>query len=170
MPRWDRRAMFGLAALIGLGATVRAKAQPKSVDLKELKKDGEVNVLYHCDFGEPGRFSQMLTNINNHLSVYDFDPFKAKIVIVAHGAGVKFFLKETAGTPWASEEIAPELAQRIAALAKYGVEAYICRITFQRARVSLDKLRNEPFVKVVPSGVAAVGDLQAKGFAYLKVG
>lgn len=170
MSRWDRRALFGIAALIGLGAAARSRAQPKSIDLKELKKDGEINVLYHCDFGDASRFGQMLTNINNHLSVYDFDPFKAKAVIVAHGAGVKFFLKELAGTPWASEEMPAEIAQRIAALAKYGVEAYLCRFTFQRARIPLEKIRDEPYVRIVPSGVAAVGELQAKGYAYLKVG
>ncbi|WP_253665242.1 DsrE family protein [Thermus scotoductus] len=62
-------------------------------------------VVYHLDFGDPNRFGQMLTNISNHLSVYDNDP-----------------------------------------------------------------LRPDEFLKWVPSGVGALGELQAKGYAYIKVG
>jgi uncharacterized protein len=32
------------------------------------------------------------------------------------------------------------------------------------------KTRKDTFLKFVPSGVATVAELQAKGFAYLKVG
>lgn len=45
----------------------------------------------------------MLSNINNHLSVYEFDPMRIKVVVVAHGAGLKFFLSDLAGTPWPSQ-------------------------------------------------------------------
>ena len=165
----NRRQMFAWAALLGLGAASAAKAEPKKLGLKDVKKEAEVNALYHCDFGQPERFSVMLRNINNHMSVYDFDPFKTKIVIVAHGPGIKFFLKDLAGTPWEKEKIDPEIVQRLQALAKYGVEAYLCQITFQRMKLDVGKSRDEDYIKLVPSGVATVAELQAKGFAYLKV-
>jgi len=34
----------------------------------------------------------------------------------------------------------------------------------------MSKTRKDKFLKFVPSGVATVAELQAKGFAYLKVG
>ncbi len=62
----------------------------RKLNLSDIKKDTDVACLYHCDFGDTPRFSQMLTNINNHLSAYEFDPMRVKLVIVAHGAGIKY--------------------------------------------------------------------------------
>jgi intracellular sulfur oxidation DsrE/DsrF family protein len=55
-------------------------------------------------------------------------------------------------------------------LTKYGLEAYLCEITYKRLKIDPAKTRSEPFLKFVPSGVATVAELQGKGFAYLKVG
>ena len=41
----------------------------------------------------------MLTNINNHMSVYDFDALRVKIVVAVHAAGLKFFLEDLTDTP-----------------------------------------------------------------------
>ncbi|MCS7284827.1 MAG: DsrE family protein [Hydrogenobacter thermophilus] len=49
----------------------------------------------------------------------------------------------------------------------YGVEYYICNITLNRLRLDPNKLHD--FTKIVPSGVGAIGDLQSKGFGYIKV-
>jgi len=169
MTDMNRRALFTWTALVGLGAAAVARAEPKKLAFKDFKKEGEVNALYHCDFGQPERYSQMLRNINNHLSVYDFDPFKTKIVIVAHAAGIKFFLKDLAGTPWEKETLDPELKQRMDALAKYGVEVYLCQITFTRMKLDIGKAREDGYIKLVTSGVASVAELQARGYAYLKI-
>src|SRR5687767_10857638 len=97
----SRRNFIGALALSGaaLGAS-RVHAAPAQLKLDEIKKDTDVACLYHCDFGDPQRFSQLLTNMNNHLSVYEFDPMRVKLVIVAHGPGIKFFLADRSGTPW----------------------------------------------------------------------
>jgi hypothetical protein len=60
--------------------------------------------------------------------------------------------------------------QRFAGLAKYAAEAYLCQITHSRLQIDPAKARKDAFLKFVPSGVAAVAELQGKGFAYLKVG
>ena len=112
----------------------------------------------------------MLQNMLNHYSAYDFDPLKLKLVIVAHGAGIKFFLEDLADTPWEKESIDPDLYKRFTGITKYGVEAYLCRITYQRLKIDPAKTRKDAFLKFVPSGVATVGELQTKGFGYLKVG
>jgi intracellular sulfur oxidation DsrE/DsrF family protein len=171
MTTTSRRGFIG--ALAASGATLTAtglSANPAQLDLGQLKKDTDVACLYHCDFGDQQRFSQMLTNINNHLSVYEFDTLRVKIVVVAHGAGLKFFLEDLSDTPWAKDNINPELYKRFTGLSKFGVEGYLCEITYKRQNIDMAKTRKDSFLKFVPSGVATVAELQTKGFAYLKVG
>jgi uncharacterized protein len=171
MARLNRRHLMGGLALAGATvAASRATAGTTTVDLKDLKKEVDLSCIYHCDFGDPARVRQMITNINNHLSIYDFDPFKIRIVVVAHGQGIKPFLTDLEGTPWAKDAPDPELFARYDGLAQYGVDVLLCRITFKNNKIDLAKARAAPFIKLVPSGVATLGDLQAKGFAYIKVG
>jgi len=108
--------------------------------------------------------------MNNQLSVYEFDTMKVKLVIVTHGAGVQFFLDDLEGTPWASNKVDPDLYKRFIGLTKFGVEAYLCEITFKRNKIDFAKAKKDSFLKFVPSGVATVAELQSKGYAYLKVG
>ena len=172
MATTSRRRFLGALAVSGatLSAARIAGAAPGTLKMSDVKKDTDIACLYHCDFGDARRFGQMLTNINNHLSVYEFDPFKVKIVIVAHGAGIKFFLDDLADTSWAKDTIDPELYKRFTGLTKFGVEAYLCEITYKRQNIDKAKTRQDAFLKFVPSGVATVAELQSKGFAYLKVG
>jgi intracellular sulfur oxidation DsrE/DsrF family protein len=153
-----------------MAAAGTARAAPDVLDLGQIKKDTDVACLYHCDFGDPARFSQMLQNMLNHYSAYEFDSFKLKLVLVAHGAGLKFFLDDLSGTPWEKDKIDPELYKRFTGLTKYGVEGYLCQITYTRLKIDLAKTRKDAFLKFVPSGVATVAELQAKGFGYIKVG
>jgi hypothetical protein len=169
----NRRHIFSALAAGGVTLAAGAEAQAKLAELKmsDLKKEAEVSCLYHCDFGDDARYDAMLRNINNHLSVYNFDPLGVKIVIVAHAVGIKYHLKTLAGTPWEKHPpINPELDKRMKALAQYGVEVYLCKITFQRTKLDTEMAKDEPYIKLVPSGVATVAALQSKGFGYLKVG
>lgn len=169
----DRRHLIGALAAGStvLAGTLPAMAANRELKLTDLKKDTDVACLYHCDFGDDRRYDAMLRNINNHLSAHDFDPLGVKIVIVAHGPGIKYHLSDLAGTPWEkAPTIDPEYEKRMAALAQYGVEAYLCRITFERMGLELARAKQVPFIKIVPSGVATVAYLQSKGYAYLKVG
>lgn len=168
----NRREFIGALAASGaaLASTGGADANPAPLDVSKLAKDTDAACVYHCDFGEPQRFSQMMQNMLNHYSAYDFDTFKLKLVVVAHGAGLKFFLGDLSGTPWEKETIDPDIYKRFTGLAKYGVEAYLCQITYKRLNIDPAKTRKDEFLKFVPSGVATVAELQGKGFAYLKVG
>jgi hypothetical protein len=165
-----RDVLAGLAVAGGALAAQASSAQAQTFDLETVKKDTDVACVYHCDFGDPGRVGQMITNIDNHLSVYDYDPFKAKIVVVAHGAGIKPFLDTLDGTPWSKDAPVQNLFERYQGLAKMGVEVYLCQITFKRNKIDVAKARTDGFIRHVPSGVAALGELQAKGFGYIKVG
>jgi uncharacterized protein len=89
---------------------------------------------------------------------------------VAHGGGIKFFLDDLSGTPWEKDSIDPDIYRRFVGLTKFGVEAYLCQITYRRLHIDPAKTRKEAFLWFVPSGVATVAELQAKGFGYLKTG
>jgi intracellular sulfur oxidation DsrE/DsrF family protein len=171
MPNTSRRGLLGALAVSGATlAASRVAAAPGKLDFSQLKKDTDIACLYHCDFGDQKRFGQLLTNMNNHLSVYEFDTMRVKLVLVTHGAGVKFFLNDLSGTPWAKDEVDPELYKRFVGLTKFGIEAYLCEITFKRNKIDLGKAKQDSFLKFVPSGVATVAELQSKGYGYLKVG
>jgi intracellular sulfur oxidation DsrE/DsrF family protein len=51
---------------------------------------------------------------------------------------------------------------------KFGLEAYLCQITYKRLKTDPAKTRSDAALQFV-SGVVSVAELQAKGFAYLTV-
>ncbi len=166
----DRRGLFKwLTVLASLPFAQKvAGAAPPRLKMEDVKKEAQLGVVYHCDFPQEARFKAMLGNIRNHLSVYDNDPFKIKIAVVAHGHGVKFFMKDLSGSPWENEPIKiEELYSTEKDLLAYGVDFYICNITLQRLRLDPNKLHE--FTKIIPSGVGMIGHLQSQGFAYIKV-
>lgn len=168
----DRRKLFKLATFFSAAPFLRAQANER-VNYSDFKKDVPIAAAYHCDYGNPERFSQTLTNMSNHLSVYNNDPFKIKVVVVAHAQGVKFFLKDLDGLPpaWTADQFDREqIFGRIKQLASLGAEFYMCQITFARNNIPPEKLREDSFLKWVPSGIAAVAELQNIGYAYVKVG
>ena len=115
-----------------------------------------VKVVYHLNEGVE-QAVRALTNIRNHLSA---DP-TARIVVVAHGRGIDFLLKE-AKTPDGTAFVTD-----IDELALRGVEFRVCRFTLERR--SIDATRVVPDAKIVPSGVAEVARLQSREhYAYLK--
>ena len=115
-----------------------------------------VRVVYHLNEGVE-QATRAMTNIRNHLSA---DP-AAKIVVVAHGRGIDFLLKDAKtpnGSPFATD--VDELALR-------GVEFRVCRFTLERRNIEPAKVISD--AKIVPSGVAEVARLQAlEHYAYLR--
>ena len=172
MTEIDRRNLLTALAAGGVVAagTLSAQAAPKLLPFADMKKETDIACLYHCDFGDDKRYSAKQRNINNHLSAYNFDPLKIKIVIVAHSAGIKYHLKTLDGTPWAKHPIDPALDKRMDGLAKYGVEVYLCEITFKSNKLDTNLAKDASYIRQAPSCVGTVGALQAKGYGYLKVG
>ncbi len=113
-------------------------------------------VIYHVNQGLE-QATDALRNIRNHLAV---DP-SAKIVVVTHYRGIDFLLegaKDKNGNPY--DAAVEDLSMR-------GVEFRVCEFTLKGRNI--DKSKVIPEAKIVPSGVAEIGRLQAKeGFAYLK--
>ena len=115
-----------------------------------------VKVVYHMNEGVE-RAPQAIRNIRNHLNA---DP-KAKIVVVAHAAGIDFLMrdkKDANGNPF---EVA------VQDLTMKGVEFRVCEFTLKSRNI--DKSQMIEDIKYVPSGVAEVARLQTQeGYAYLK--
>ncbi len=113
-------------------------------------------VVYHVNEGvDKSRVS--LRNVSNHLSA---EP-GAKIMVVGHGAGIDFLLegaKDKDGNPFDAT---------VDTLQAKGVEFRVCNNTLVSRKI--DPKRVIPQAKIVPSGVAEIGRLQAKeGYVYLK--
>lgn len=115
-----------------------------------------VKVVYHINEGLE-QAGNGLRNIRNHLSA---DP-TAKIVVVTHFKGIDFLLEG------ASDKNGNPYDAAVDDLSIKGVEFRVCEFTLKGRNI--DKSKVHPEAKIVPSGVAEVGRLQAKeGFAYLK--
>lgn len=166
----DRRHILGAVAAGSALAAGAAVAAPAMLKFSDLKKEADVACLYHCDFGDPARFGQMLVNIGNHYAAGGTNPLELQLCTVVHGAGVKFFLENLEGSPWVDEVTVPKIFERVEALAKNGLKIYLCDITFERQKLDREKARKNDFVRFVPSGVATVAALQSKGYAYIKIG
>ena len=112
-------------------------------------------VVYHINLGNE-QATDALRNIKNHLAI---DP-KAKIVVVAHSAGVDFLLEgaeDKNGNPYSGP---------VAELSAKGVDFRVCQVTLERRKIDPKKVI--PEAKLVPSGVVEVTKLQQEGYAYLK--
>lgn len=115
----------------------------------------EVKVVYHINEGLE-KASDLLRNVKNHLSA---DP-KAKIVVVGHSKGIDFMLdgaEDKNKNPYSV--IMEELAGK-------GVEFRVCNNTLASRKIPASQVTAP--ATIVPSGVAEVANLQAKGFVYLK--
>jgi intracellular sulfur oxidation DsrE/DsrF family protein len=161
-----------LAVLVLTLAGVHAdKAAAAEVSAKP--KDDVIRVVYHADFGDPRRFSAMLTNIGNMVNVYqsNLEDYDIRIVFVSYG--IRFVTRDSlAGTAFAEDAALKErrenLIGRLESLREtYGVKLELCGIT--REQVGLDEKKLIPGVQMVPSGVARIVELERKGYAYLKV-
>ena len=115
-----------------------------------------IKTVYHIDTGIDTA-AAALNNIQNQLNA---DP-SARIVVVAHGAGIDFLIQD------AKDSKGREFSSAVSVLADRGVEFRVCNVTLSSRNISPDKLLME--AKIVPSGVAEIARLQAKeGFVYLK--
>jgi len=127
-----------------------------SLSLAAMAADEPVKVVYHMSEGIP-QASRAINNIRNHLAA---DP-SVKIVVVTHGLGVDFLLKE------AVNQMEMPFGPAVAELAAKGVEFRVCNNTLAARKIDVSRVVAD--AKVVPSGVAETATLQAKqGFVYLR--
>jgi intracellular sulfur oxidation DsrE/DsrF family protein len=148
-------------------------AQPAPAADAAPAQDKVVKVVYHADFADPRRFSAMLTSVNNMVTTYQNDlvDYDVRIVFVSHG--IRFVTEEKlAKTPFAEDDALrqrrADLLVRLGGLRDVqGVKLELCDIT--RESVNLPKEKLIKGVTTVRSGVVRIAELQAQGYAYLKI-
>ena len=156
-------------ALMAAHADVAAAAEPAAAK----HKDDVIKVVYHADFADPRRFSAMLTNINNMVSVYQSQLTDYDIRIVFVSYGIRFVTRDPLkGTPFAEDAALKERRENLLGRLQtlhdtFDVKLELCGIT--REQVGLDEKKLIPGVQIVPSGVARIVELERQGFAYLKI-
>ena len=139
----------------------------------EASEEQIAKVVYHADYADPGRFSAMLTSINNMVTHYqnEFIDYDIRIVFVAHG--IRFLTDDKLEqTPFTEDlpltERRDELKGRMLSLNKvHGVKLELCDITRTEVNLQVDKIY--PGVLAVPSGVVQIAELQRRGYSYLKI-
>ncbi len=112
-------------------------------------------VVYHVN--DSAVASDVLRNVGNHL---DVNP-QAQIVVVTHARGVDFLMEGAKDKNGNAYNVVVET------LAGRGVTFDVCEITLKNRK--LDRKQFIPESVFVPSGVAEIAKLQARGgYAYLK--
>ena len=130
----------------------------------ETKKLSLFSRIRYCIFksrqdhvSEAEQASRALEYIRNHLEA---DP-QARIVVVAHAAGVDFLMK---GAKTAKGN---EYRGAVEDLELAGVQFRVCEITLRERGLRRDRFL--PEARFVPSGVAEIARLQSReGYAYLR--
>jgi intracellular sulfur oxidation DsrE/DsrF family protein len=115
----------------------------------------------------------MIQNVNNMVSTYQgtFQEYDVRIVFIA--GGLRFVTEDKlARTPFAEDrefrKLRPQLIQRLNQLRElHNVKLEYCELT--REAINLPSNKIIAGVEPVPSGVVRIAELQAQGFAYLKV-
>jgi len=119
-------------------------------------QDQDVRAVYHFSQGLE-QASRGLEFIRNHLEADS----KARIVVVAHAAGVDFLMRG------AKTARGNEYRATVEVLELQGVQFRVCEITLRERALRREQFLSE--VGFVPSGVAEIARLQRReGYAYLK--
>jgi hypothetical protein len=130
-------------------------------------------VVWHVDFSEPRRLSAMIQNVNNMVTTYQGNLEDYEVRIVFLSGGIRFLTSDPLkGTPFEEDDAyrkaRPDLITRLQQLRTlHDVKLEVCEIT--REQLNLPKEKIIDGVAPVRSGVVRIAELQAKGFAYLKV-
>ncbi len=145
-----------LVVLIMPMQALQASPSTSKADIKDLRKDEPVKVVYHVSDGVD-QATAALRNIRNHLFA---DP-SVKISVVTHANGIDFLLDG------AKDKNGNLFEPNVQELVKMGVDFRVCKITLERRMIDPKRVIEE--AKLVPSGVAEVARLQAKeGYVYLR--
>ncbi|PKM43750.1 MAG: hypothetical protein CVV05_12860 [Gammaproteobacteria bacterium HGW-Gammaproteobacteria-1] len=113
-------------------------------------------VVYHIN--DAAGAGVALRNIQNHINALGAG--NAEIVVVTHGKGIDFLLED-----W-KDGAGKSHGDMVQDLANQGVVFNVCRNTLTGRKIDENQVNMNAVI--VPSGVATVGELQLKGYVYIK--
>lgn len=113
-------------------------------------------VVYHIN--DSAVAAVALRNVQNHISALGTG--NAEIVVVTHGKGIDFLLEDWTDAQGKSQ------GDMVQDLANQGVVFNVCRNTLTGRKIDENQVNMNAVI--VPSGVATVGELQLRGYVYVK--
>ncbi len=131
---------------------------------------GKQKVVYHINYDNPKQQAGALRNIQNHINAVGAENLDLKVVL--HGNGLALLLepdslKKLTKFKYANAD--ETMTAKIDNLKSQGVSFNVCANTITGRKVDREAdLYNVSVDDIVPSGVAEVARLQAKGFSYIK--
>jgi len=142
--------ILGVTA-VALSAIVMNPAQAAS----DAHPFATAHYVIQVSEGDPARWNLAMNNAANLQKHYG--PDKVDVVIVAYGPGLKMLLKNA------------KTAKRVDSLTSAGVEFDACHNTM---KAMAKKTGHMPALasgaKIVPGGVVRIGELEQKGYSYIK--
>jgi intracellular sulfur oxidation DsrE/DsrF family protein len=116
---------------------------------------GEHKIVFQISSADPGTQTLVLNNASNIQKHYG--PENVDVVVVAYGPGLSLLTKKN------------KQAVRVKSLAVQGITFDACNNTMKKIEKKTGK---KPVltdgVKVVPAGIAAIVELQEKGYSYIR--
>ncbi len=148
-------ALFAAAAAVFAGPLM-----PVAVNAEEGRY-GKQKVVYHINYdgGEGSKkYYGALRNIQNHIDAVGKDNIDVKVVMHGNGLGLL-----------ADAQRDLKLQGNLSNLKTQNVAFNVCSNTLNDRKIDADKDLFEVFQEdIVPSGVAELAYLQAKGYTYIK--
>lgn len=147
--------MYRTATLLALTVAFLTAPFTHAAQAGKGKPFATAHYVLQVSENDPARWTLAMNNAANLQQ--HFGPDKVDVVIVAYGPGLKMLLKKA------------KFAKRVQSLSKAGIEFDACHNTMKgMAR----KLGHMPAINsgatVVPAGVVRIGELQKKGYVYIK--
>ena len=138
------------------------------VGFVESDQPQKQRAVYHVNYDDASRQAATLRNIRNHLKAVGADKLELRVVL--HGKGLSLLLtpERVRETKLNRGLATPEISQTLTDLRAQGVTFNICANTMKNKQVQIDQLSGASSSDVVPSGIAAIAQLQDQGYAYLR--
>jgi hypothetical protein len=134
---------------LGLGAKTALAADAKYEKQK---------VVYHVNGDDEKQLKATLGNIQNHINAVGKENLDLRVVM--HGNGVALLQK-------ANND--PDMQSKVINLKKQGIHFNVCANTLKGKKINYkNDMYDVSEQDIVPSGVAEIAALQAKGYSYVK--
>lgn len=115
-------------------------------------------VVYHINYDKDKRQLGAMRNIQNHINAVGAKNLDLRVVM--HGKGYTLLKRANSD---------PNFQQKVINLKKQGVKMQICANTIRGKKINVkNDLYDVEQKDIVPSGVAEIAHLQAKGYSYVK--
>jgi intracellular sulfur oxidation DsrE/DsrF family protein len=131
---------------------------------------GSQKVVYHINYDDPKLQLAAMRNIQNHINAVGAENLELKVVLHGNGLSLLLYPDSLAKlSKFKQANATDEMTARIDGLKSQGVAFQICGNTVRGRNVDLAAdVYDADEADVVPSGVAELAKLQARGYTYIK--